>query len=104
MRACSTGDACDVNAVVDNDADIRGCQCDDPVHFVEQLTRAGILVSALDQTRATGNQRCRKPQRITEGRVRDRIQTRKSLHAISTARARLSCTWSRNSVYILPLR
>jgi hypothetical protein len=36
--------------------------------------------------------------RIAEGRVRNRIQTREGAHAISTARTRGSCKSSRNLV------
>src|SRR5437870_1201076 len=93
-----------VHAVVDDNSGIVRGEREDAFHLFEKLSSGGLFVSDLYEPRASIEQGARQFGRITEGRIRNRVQTRKrtsghyllasrrarirSGHAISTARAR----------------
>ena len=98
VHAGSAGDPRNIRTVIHDDLSIGWRNRKYPLNALKEFSSAGIFVADLDQPGTTGNQGLRDLDGITELRVRDRIQTRKRCHAISTACGRPSRRSSRSFV------
>src|SRR5437867_10814879 len=102
MHSGGAGNQRHIGAIVDNDACTIGGDLQDLFNLLKHYARIGVFAADLDQASPACKQRLGQMHWVSKGSVCDGVQTRHTVHVVSTARARASCICSRKLVWMSP--